>query len=440
MKRPLAPPPLSELFSCIDIDRFMALLDLQPGPSGRVYLHWDKLRHLAPPEGISHEEWWVSLKLGRQQNRREISGLLSTSGKPFYYTLPDCVLEAVHDIDSRARGQVAVIEKVTNPADRDRYVISSLIEEAITSSQLEGAATTRKIAAEMLRSGRPPRDHSEQMILNNYRAMQHIRGMNKERLTSDDVRHLHRIVAERTLENPDAAGQLQRESDERVNVVDNRDNVVLHRPPPASELPDRLQRMCEFASGEIDSQGFLHPVIRAIVLHFWLAYDHPFEDGNGRTARALFYWAMLRNGYWLFEYVSISSRLRKAPAQYSRSFQYTETDDNDLTYFIDAQLTVLRKALDALEGYLARKTREIHETESRIREMAWLNSRQRALIAHALRHSDHHYTIESHRRSHGVVYATARSDLLQLVEKGLLAQSRQGRKMVFWPALPEKIQ
>ena len=78
---------------------------------------------------------------------------------------------------------------------------------------------------------------------------------------------------------------------------------------------------------------------------------------------------MLREGYWLFEYVSISSLLRKAPAQYSRAFLYTETDDNDLTYFIHAQPDVMQRALKALDNYLARKTREIKQTELQIKEM-----------------------------------------------------------------------
>lgn len=60
-------------------------------------------------------------------------------------------------------------------------------------------------------------------------------------------------------------------------------------------------------------------MLRAILLHFWLAYDHPFEDGNGRTARSLFYWYMRTQGYWLVEYLLISNILRKAPAQYTRA-------------------------------------------------------------------------------------------------------------------------
>src|SRR5680860_893445 len=179
--------------------------------------------------------------------------------------------------------------------------------------------------------------------------------------------------------------------------------------------------------------GKRHPVVRSILVHFWLAYDHPFEDGNGRTARALFYWAMLREGYWLFEYLSISSLLRKAPSQYARSYLYTETDGNDLTYFIAYQLKIIRRALDALDAYLARKQGEIRDAETKLREISGLNHRQRALIAHALRNPAHEYTIESHRRSHDIAYATARSDLLQLAKKNMLEAGKIGKKAVYRP-------
>jgi len=127
-------------------------------------------------------------------------------------------------------------------------------------------------------------------------------------------------------------GQLQKPGDERVHVASNVTGEILHEPPAAKELPARLERLCDFANKQIEGESFLHPVIRAILVHLWLAYDHPFVDGNGRTARALFYWAMLREGYWLFEFISISMLLKKASAQYGRSFLYTKTDDYDATY------------------------------------------------------------------------------------------------------------
>ena len=280
-------------------------------------------------------------------------------------------------------------------------------------------------------SGRKPRDLSERMIFNNLLAMQQARTLRDSPLSPERVLDLHRVVSEHTLDDASAAGRLQRPGEQRVTVYDNRDGTLLHDPPDAASLPERLARMCAWANGELDGERFVHPVIRAIVLHFWLAYDHPFADGNGRTARTLFYWSMLRSGYWLAEFLSISRLLRKAPSAYARAFLHTETDENDLTYFVLHQLHIVVRAIDDLYDYLRRKNRELDALSKRMREEGRFNHRQKALLAHAVRHADARYTIESHRRSHDVVYATARADLLALAEARLLLAGKEGRRMVF---------
>lgn len=195
-----------------------------------------------------------------------------------------------------------------------------------------------------------------------------------------------------------------------------------------------MSAMCDFAN---DSRSFVYPVVRAIILHFWLGYDHPFVDGNGRTARALFYWSMLSQGYWLCECLSISSILKKAPAQYARAFLYTETDENDLTYFILHQLQVVVRAIKGLHGYLKRKAAEVAETEALFKGHHDFNHRQLALLSHALRHPGQRYTVKSHQGSHNVVYETARTDLLKLARMELLTSSKVGRTYLF--SVPEDL-
>jgi Fic family protein len=366
------------------------------------------------------------MKLGRVTLWKP-TPLLDRDGRPFQYGMPDPVLEQLHYIDRNASGQIDIGEEVTNPSTRTRYIVNSLMEEAITSSQLEGATTTREVAQDMIRSGRDPRDRSERMILNNYLAMNRIRDLRNARLTAEIVFELHRILTEGTLDHPDAAGRFRR-PDEAIAVWDERTKQVLHQPPPAEELEERLAKMCDFANA---TERFMHPVIRAIILHFWLAYDHPFYDGNGRTARALFYWLMLREGYWLAEYISISAILKRAPVKYGRAFLYVETDDNDLTYFVLSQLRVIRSAIDGLRQYLMRKVEEVRETQVLLRQSDNLNHRQLALLSHAIRNPGFEYSIRSHRASHGVVYETARADLLHLVELGFLNKRTSGNSYRF---------
>ncbi|MGD0018904.1 MAG: Fic family protein [Candidatus Limnocylindrales bacterium] len=423
---------MQELLPKIDLNQRLPVIlaaRLAPTVDGE-YSHWDQLRHRTPPAGFSLDEWWMAIKFARNHIGRALP-FQGTNGAPFGYCLTDEILETLRWIDQHGGGQILVSEGVTDPSARSRYLVSSLMEEAITSSQLEGATSTRKVAKDMLRTGRSPRDRSERMILNNYRAMTRISDVAKHPLTPDLVYELHRILTEGTLDDPASAGRPQLPGEVRVGVYDP-DGQLVHSPPPAEQLPARMDAMCRFANGETGG-GYLHPVVRSILLHLWLAYDHPFEDGNGRTARALFYWSMLSSGYWMFEYLSISRILQAAPSRYARSFLYVETDELDTTYFVLYQLSVIRRAIDDLMTYLRRSREEVRQTERLLREST-LNNRQIALLTHALRHADAEYTVRSHLTIHRVTSQSARTDLLDLENRGLLVRRQVGKKFVFNPA------
>ena len=359
---PRRPPPIQELLErCGGLQETQPLLTLLASEAAADrYLHWDELRHRTPPQSLSHEQWWLAAKLSRRPTPLP---LLASDGQAFWFSQPPVLLQGLHQIDRQAGASVVAPQAVTTRSTRARYLLSSLMEEAITSSQMEGAATTRDVAKAMIRSRRPPRDRSERMILNNFLTMQRIRELRDQPLTPQLVLELHRLVSEGTMDEPAEAGRLRLPGKEVV--VDDAYGTVFHVPPPAEELPGRLEELCRFANGETP-KVFIHPVVRAIALHFWLAYDHPFCDGNGRTARALFYWAMLHQGYWLFEFISISSVINRARGQYERSFLLSESDDNDLTYFLLAQVKVIQQAIASLDAYLERKATEVGTLQERL--------------------------------------------------------------------------
>jgi Fic family protein len=424
--------------SDVSATEMLAAIDA-PRPGG--YLHWEKVKHLTPPDGVTSELWWWAIKLSRRAISRPLP-LVDPEGAPFTFAMPDEVLRLLHYVDQRCSGEIAMSEVVTaDEHARQHYLVNSLMEEAIRSSQLEGATTSRQVAKELLRTGREPQNRSERMISNNYRALQFMHDDMGDILTPSLVLELQRILTAGTLDNPDGAGRVQRSDEDRVAVYDRVDGSLVHSPPPADQLNWRLEALCTFANAVDDPERFMHPVIRAILLHFWLAYDHPFEDGNGRTARALFYWSMRTQGYWLTEYLSISSILRKAPSQYTRSFLLTETDERDTTYFLIYQLEVIRRAVEELHTYLRRKAREISEVERAIKRSADFNYRQLALLGNAIRNPDQVYTFNSHAMSHNVTHETARRDLLQLLEQGLLVRRNVRRRAVFQPAaaLPKRL-
>lgn len=404
------------------------------------YLHWDKLKHLEPPEGYTPELYWHAMKASRTSLKRYMP-FVDKQESHFWFCMPDPLLEKVMLISEQARGALLGEPALTDEKSKRRHIINSLIDEAIYSSQLEGASTTRAVAREMIRTERKPADVSEQMIVNNYHAMLFIKEHVDDEITPAMVFALHKILVQGTDIPADRVGVF-REAEDNIVIEDHMTGEQLHAPPPVAELPWRLAWVCNFINGGVGTSAhasgadaFLPPVLKAIIAHFMVGYDHPFYDGNGRTARALFYWVMAQEAFWLMEHLSISGEIKKAPASYGKAYLHTETDDNDVTYFLMHQLDVVVRAIDGLKDRLRKKASELYETKELLSESTiagQLNHRQMALLQNALKNPGQNYTVRSHMNSHKVARQTARNDLRELAKKfGLLVEGTQGRTALF---------
>lgn len=433
MKIPAKPPVAFDYLEVFDgsITQFAAAVaSVKVGSD--AYLPWEKFRFHTPPDGLTPLQWWAATSIQRRSQWRALP-LRDLQGSFFSYALPDEMLRLASQVSSKAGGNIGMAEPVTNPATRDTYVVRSLMEESITSSQLEGAATTRKVAKEMLRSGRDPQDKSERMIWNNYQAMMFILEIREASLTPAIVRELHSLVTLGTLDEPDDGGRIQRPQDERVHVG-TFEGEVLHSPPPAEQLEERLQELCDFANASAEEGPWLFPVLRAIAVHFMVGHDHYFVDGNGRLARTLFYWSMLHQGLWLTEFVTISTILKNAQTKYAHSYLNTEYE-SDLTYFFIYHLQVLDRAFNDLEDYLREKVRERQAVKSILSgKHVDFNHRQLAVIELALSNPSAEFSVVSHANSHHVTTETARHDLIGLAESGVLLRQKRGRAYVWRPA------
>lgn len=436
MKFPQTPPGWRPLMDqVIEEGKFNAFVQSGHQESQRTdrYPHWNEFRHrTSGAGGLTKEQQWAALRMSRAFRSQPVP-LEDLQGQPFTFFLTQQAFERLHEIDLHCGGGIGVAhDGILREDTRDRYYVDSLMEEALTSSQLEGAVVTRSEAREMIRRQRPPVTEHERMVMNNYRSMRLLADLKKLPLTPELILRIHREVTAGTLKNPANEGRF-RQTDDDVRIEDEESGEVFHMPPPADKLPARIARLCEFANQE-GMHGFLHPVIRSILLHFWIAYDHPFVDGNGRTARALFYWSMLRHRYWLAEFFSISHQILKAPKQYYRAFLHTETDGNDLNYFIHHQLEVICSSITSLREYIRVKQAEAESMRRHLGAGSDFNHRQLALLKHALKHPFATFTVVSHQSSHAVSNQTAKNDLTALEVKGLLDRGKIGKAFVYSPA------
>lgn len=380
------------------------------------YLYWDKAKYHVP-EGIKPEVFWNVVKFSRSIHTR----LLTFPCCSIRFSETPFIQESLHIFDMRFGGTLSSSNTISEK-NRQYYLISSIMEEAIASSQMEGAATTRKVAKEMLRKQKKPKDLSQQMILNNYKTIIYLSSRKDEPLSMNLLLDVHRKITEKTLDDPEYEGRFR--TDDRVVVQNGITGEIVHNPPVCSLIAPSVESLCNFINEE---KEYIHPIIKAIVLHFMIAYLHPFEDGNGRTARSLFYWYMLKKGYWLTEFLSISRVIYKSKAQYEKAFQYTEKDGMALNYFLNYNLNVMRKAFDELQRYLERKTKEENALlEYRI---PGINERQAQIVKTIVEKGNTVFISKELERVMNVSVKTIRSDLEGLVQLGLLEKVPMNKRL-----------
>ncbi len=429
------PPTLQALMdSCLagswDITKLMAAARPENRRVDR-YLSWNELRFRKTPDGVTEKQWWLGLKMHRLSGREYIR-LKDAQENLFSYSTGLFAQKLLHEIDTLG---TTCKQSPEQKRSGHQYLINRLEHEAITSSILEGAVTTRAQAKEMLRQKRRPLDKGERMVLNNYRTMQEIGFIRDQPFTVERILSLHRMITLDTLDDESMSGNFRRASDE-VRVENSNTGDIVHLPPPASELPQRLQELCNFANQ--GDEDYTHPIIRACIIHFWLAYDHPFIDGNGRTARALFYWYMLRSGYSQYEYISISSEILKRPKRYYQSYIDTEEDEGDMNYFIFNQLVTIKSAIESLVEYIANKNREQEARMEKLSSLNELNMRQKSIYAELLRKPDTEFGVTFVARQYQTTRQTARSDLQLLHAMGLVHQEKRGKSYYYRIRLDEK--
>ncbi|MCX6833767.1 MAG: Fic family protein [candidate division Zixibacteria bacterium] len=412
------------------LGKYASALDYVAGVNQPEYLYWDKVRYKPRPPEMSAEKFWAIVKSLRQYSVSRVKTVVQDDQyRSFTWQHTPGLDRFLHEFDMKFGGASAV-SSLDSSLDRRMYISRGIMEEAIASSQLEGASTTRQVAREMLIQDRKPRNKSEQMIHNNYRAMLLIEDWGKSKdMDMESLLGLHSILAKDTVASSEI-GRIRRDED-KVVVMDAVSGEIYHVPPSESYLREQIPRLVEYANGSSEEEAFEHPFVKGVLLHFWIGYLHPFTDGNGRLARALFYWFLLRQGYWAVPYLSLSKYLKSSPAQYRDAYIYSEQDDNDVTYFIDYNVRKTRQAAAEFEKYVDRKTEENRSRTAVIGSRYDLNARQVKLLHYLHKNPDAATTIKIHASLYGVTRVTARADLESLEAIGFLSSRKVGRERPF---------
>jgi Fic family protein len=429
-----APDPLAVIVTkCPDkLGRYLEFLS--PIDRKGRYLPYDELRHRIDSD-LDHKLVWSLVKSARNRQKFQIIKL-GEPQKQCHYFLTPLIQKAISEVDrNTTSASLEWISSKIGEKSQVEYLLNDLIEdESISSSQLEGAATTTRVAKELLNRTRKPRSKDEKMIIGNFKLMMFAWKNREASLSLELLREMHRVGVESIDDDAYVPGNFRTSDD--VYVV-NPDGDIIHTPPPSKTLKDRLKKFVIWVNEDHeknDDVSYIHPLVKAIVIHFCIGYEHPFRDGNGRVARALFYWYMFKKDFASFRYIAISILLKKAPIQYGKSYLYAETDQMDLTYFIEHQSSVIIRAIQKFKEAYKNKAIEIERFNEWLFKSGLykkLTDKQRIVFQVAKSNSSTSFTIRNVEKNLGCSYNTASSVLNGLVDLNLFSKSKRGREWIY---------
>jgi Fic family protein len=379
------------------------------------YTPLDDIKYRLEKLGISKSNWpEVKLKIQACRKMGSIPFFLTSIDKKFWYFPSDSINKKIHKVESLGNRLFDKIE--THSSFKREFLTNAAVEEAITSAIYEGANSTRSKAKALIASGEKPKSKDEWMLINNYFAMKWIKENSTLSVSKSLVLKIHEIVSKNTLEGDDAnfCGKLR---DDAVYVGS-------HQGVTHSKLEDVLDEAINLVTGH---PRFLHSLVKGIILHYFVAYIHPFFDGNGRTARTLFYFKAIKNDLKFVELLSVSANLKEHGKKYEKSFDLVKEHEFDMTFFIDFCLDSLMIALDKVEqkvNYLI--------NISLLIEIDGINSNQVSLLQRMALNKYRATSIEGYAEDIGKSREISRRDLKSLLEKGYLKEEKKGKKFIYY--------
>jgi Fic family protein len=311
---------------------------------------------------------------------------------------------------------------------REEAVLRALTDEVVKTSEIEGeeldADQVRSSVARRLgidAGGLKPSDRHVDgvvdMMLN--ATQQHDLPLTDKRLFDW---HAALFPRGRSGTHPIAVGAWRDDRSAPMQVVSGpvgRERVHFEA-PAASRLDGEMRFFLDWFNAEAS----LEPVLKAALAHLWFVTIHPFDDGNGRIARAIADMALARSEGTSQRFYSMSAQIRQERADYYRILEVTQQGTMDVTGWMEWFLACLARAIDgahgALDGVMAKA-----RCWEKLRDIA-LNERQRIVINRLLDGFEGKLTTSKWAALTKSSQDTALRDIQQLVDRGVLVRNQAG--------------
>lgn len=320
---------------------------------------------------------------------------------------------------------------------RDEAHLQTLTEDVVKSSEIEGEVLERdQVKSSIARrlgmdvGGLIPTDRNVEGVVE---MMLDATGNHADPLTKDRLFGWHSALfpTGRSGMHKILAGQWRDDRDGPMQVVSGPigRQKVHYEAPPADKLPGEIAAFLKW----FETPGDLDPLLIAGLAHMWFVTIHPFDDGNGRIARAIADMALARSEGSNQRFYSMSAQIRNERNDYYNVLERTQKGDLDITAWQDWFLNCLGRAIDGAQDTLAAVMDKARFWEQFAKEP--LNERQIKVLNRLLDGFEGKLTTSKWAKLAKCSQDTAHRDILDLIERGALQKDPGGGRSTSYSLL-----
>ena len=366
-------------------------------------------------------------RLGYKFPQADIKEFMELLKNGFYHSLPlkDFSGHSIVYLSSIAQVRLSAAKVLLTPQNSTQlYGVKAMEEEIVSTFTIEQVDFTRDSVRKIL-SGLAPADESESRIFGMKKGLEFISSPANQ-ITEETIHQLYEMAIGAYLPEEERLlpGHFYRH--DSVYVVGTK---VEHTGLPWQALPERMGELVAF----IHEESEIDDLLKAALIHFYMAYLHPYFDGNGRMARLMHLWYLVQQGYSSALFVPLSEYINKSRKGYYNA--YTLVEENAtisgmvdttpfLVYFIENVYHKLNGALPTAQTTAAFQEALSHGQVTEKEKMLW----KFVLSAYG----DAEFSTKQLEKDFGnAAYATIRSFVLKFEKLGLLKSTQYGNRMKY---------
>ena len=366
-------------------------------------------------------------KMGYKYGASDLQEFLALLKHDFYQELP------LHDfdgtpmvcLDSVVRISLSAARVLLTPQQSARlYGAKAMEEEIVSTFRIEQVDTSRESVRRIL-SGQAPKNDEEHRIYGMKLGLEFIADVSHT-ITEENLFRLYQMTIGDFLPEEDRLlpGNLYRH--DSVYIVGGK---VEHTGLPWQRLPAYMAELVAFAA----EKATQNDLVKAAILHFALAYLHPYFDGNGRMARLLHLWYLVQRGYSSALFVPMSRFIEESRSRYYKAYTLVEQNQQisgmlDVTPF----LTYFAESVYSRLGEGQPQPRTLQAFDEALRQ-GKVTEKERALWQFVLTaYGDEEFSTKRLEKDFGdAAYATIRSFVLKFERLGFLTSVRYGNRVKY---------